>query len=435
MSSRSATSSNDFVAHSPESPSSDSPSETAEEKPSHDASVFVGSLPSNVDQAELTKLLSEHLSEYAEIKNIKVVRDTKGGICAFVQCESADAASDLIQNLQSQKPKPFMGRILRFEPARAFRTLLISYRILYNHEAVQAGTNTGQDTLEAEDGGVFLQPLNFDEQTIQIIASYFGRVEKISPFSVAAGQCDVEAPWKSYPAPHNSPRSPSMNQGCWEVKWDFRDDCVSALMALRRVPHMSVTWAHQPSNSGWECRYPNYVQFPQTISTPYIFPPHQAAHILPTSPGFSHSSSTPSHASLRRAPPDYEGSDKNPFPDMARVADNGHFYPAIPSSAIGDGTVVHQSGSSESHNQRSIDPFSLFVGGLEALGPSAWNEEKVRQHFAKYGGLQSVKFVTPFSGTTGFAFLKFDNTDGPARAVLEEVRYCHSAYCMGKLTR
>lgn len=72
----------------------------------HDASVFVGrfvylprlaglvftrarlrSLPANIDQAELTRLLTDHFSEYTEIKSIKVIRDSKGGVCAFVQCE------------------------------------------------------------------------------------------------------------------------------------------------------------------------------------------------------------------------------------------------------------------------------------------------------------------------------------------------------------
>lgn len=32
-------------------------------------------------------MLMEHLSEHTQIKNIKVVRDNKGGVCAFVQCE------------------------------------------------------------------------------------------------------------------------------------------------------------------------------------------------------------------------------------------------------------------------------------------------------------------------------------------------------------
>jgi hypothetical protein len=48
------------------------------------------SLPSNIEQPELARLLSEHLSEHAEVKNVKVVRDSKGGVCAFVQCEVED---------------------------------------------------------------------------------------------------------------------------------------------------------------------------------------------------------------------------------------------------------------------------------------------------------------------------------------------------------
>jgi hypothetical protein len=53
----------------------------------HQASVFVGSLPSAVDHRELIRALHDHLSPYAEIHNIKVVRDSyHGGVCAFVQC-------------------------------------------------------------------------------------------------------------------------------------------------------------------------------------------------------------------------------------------------------------------------------------------------------------------------------------------------------------
>lgn len=42
--------------------------------------------------------------------------------------QNAASAISLIQTLHSSTPKPFLGRILRYEPARAFRTLLISYR-------------------------------------------------------------------------------------------------------------------------------------------------------------------------------------------------------------------------------------------------------------------------------------------------------------------
>lgn len=54
----------------------------------HQASVFVGSLPSAMDHRELIRALYDHLSPYAEIHNIKVVRDSyHGGVCAFVQCQ------------------------------------------------------------------------------------------------------------------------------------------------------------------------------------------------------------------------------------------------------------------------------------------------------------------------------------------------------------
>ncbi|KAI1788805.1 hypothetical protein LXA43DRAFT_627078 [Ganoderma leucocontextum] len=58
-----------------------------QESTPHDASIFVGSLPASVEHGELTRRLSDHLSAYSQIKAIKVVRDSRGGVCAFVQCE------------------------------------------------------------------------------------------------------------------------------------------------------------------------------------------------------------------------------------------------------------------------------------------------------------------------------------------------------------
>lgn len=40
-----------------------------------------------MEQAEFAHLFGEHLSEHVEAKNIEVVRDSKGSVCAFVQCE------------------------------------------------------------------------------------------------------------------------------------------------------------------------------------------------------------------------------------------------------------------------------------------------------------------------------------------------------------
>lgn len=47
------------------------------------------SLPSNIEHTELSHLLQNHLSAYASMRSVKVVRDTKGGVCAFIQCEAS----------------------------------------------------------------------------------------------------------------------------------------------------------------------------------------------------------------------------------------------------------------------------------------------------------------------------------------------------------
>ncbi|KAA1468029.1 hypothetical protein DENSPDRAFT_907517 [Dentipellis sp. KUC8613] len=215
---------------------------TKEGTDTHDSSVFVGSLPTHVEHGELSQLLSEHLSLYAQIKGIKVIRDSKGGICAFVQCESAAAAANLIQTMRRQ-PEPFMGRYLRYEQARVFKSLLISYRvpmqvapasrpnasqnfssckenifelapasdmrllrpygskhvsILYNAEAQQydqrIGLRHGADPAASDfstnaahanslaAGDILLSPLCYDAETIYKIASFFGRVESCHLF-------------------------------------------------------------------------------------------------------------------------------------------------------------------------------------------------------------------------------------------------------------
>ena len=111
------------------------------------------SLPTHIDLPELNHLLSAHFSIYPQVKDVKAIRDNnKGSVCAFVQCEvcacndayidhilsaessrtlgaqDAEAASQLLKTLQESQPRPFQGRFLRFEFARASRTLVVAYR-------------------------------------------------------------------------------------------------------------------------------------------------------------------------------------------------------------------------------------------------------------------------------------------------------------------
>ncbi|KAG6866048.1 hypothetical protein C0991_009145 [Blastosporella zonata] len=538
-----------------------------EEKMPHDASVFVGSLPANIDQQELTRLLSDHLSEHTEVKNIKVIRDSKGGVCAFVQCEDAASAASLINTLHSSTPKQLLGRTLRYEPARAFRTLLISYRtpmqhipaygldansnpqvvelnlptamrawrprnskfysLLYNSEAIDAENYMRTDATVYDKPSLFLQPVTFDAETINTIAAYFGPLESFSPFQSSKSIADsisddVSQDWKLYPSPHDAPRSAKMDTGCWEIKWEHRDDCVSALMTLRRVPHLTATWAHQPPPFGFEQRSP-YIPFPQnnfpqyplhvqdqmqltrtraaSLSDPFDFSrpltrPRRSSHSTSAS-GASGTQSEkdvayaedasgdassvrwsdmdfPPLGNTRRSLKTGSGvwSERHPeggrsrsaslslsqqnvgsfSTSMSRLEDDSEtkesgqeldipstpglgrspFTPKTPGfPTTPDGAMQKLSlkeGDNKEHGyyndfirEREIDPTTLFVGGLETFGPGAWDEEKVTKFFSRFGGLEEVKIIRPLNSHAAFAFVKFNNTEAPARAVFEEV--------------
>ncbi|KAF7979394.1 hypothetical protein HWV62_42496 [Athelia sp. TMB] len=119
--------------------------------------------------------------------------------------------------------------------------------IVYNEEAVaMEASQTENDTLKQ--AALFLSPVTFDAETLHKIASIFGPLEHFAPFNPNSSDQDVEGfqtnDAKEYPTPHDAPRSAAMDNGCWKVKWGYRDDAVSALMTLRRVPHLTVTWAH-----------------------------------------------------------------------------------------------------------------------------------------------------------------------------------------------
>ncbi|EKM61369.1 uncharacterized protein PHACADRAFT_24571 [Phanerochaete carnosa HHB-10118-sp] len=301
------------------------------ENTSQDTSIFIGSLPTTTDYLEINRLLAEHLSEHAEIRSVKVVRDSKGGTCAFAQCENATTAGRLLEKLLgTAHQRPFMGRYLRFEHARAFRTLLVSYRIpqltdssfdgdhlsqdavphhamriykppngkyyavIYDAEAVDFESKPSSQVFADEtsnpndplsDAGLLLSPLRFDGESLRKITTAFGRVENFGPFVAnAEGSAGVltyeelqlrrvhvgptEAPNLRA---HSGPRAADMDKRIWEIKWEHRDDCMNAQMTLRNVPHLSVTWAHRSypdTGAGLESRFGS----PSLSSSPRFLP-------------------------------------------------------------------------------------------------------------------------------------------------------------------
>ncbi|KAJ7246307.1 hypothetical protein B0H12DRAFT_1235586 [Mycena haematopus] len=532
------------------------------DKMPHDASVFVGSLPTNIEQSELTRLLSDHLSEHAEVKSIKLVKDSKGGVCAFVQCENAAAASSLIHTLHSNAPKHFLGRVLRYEPARAFRTLLISYRtpvqsipsgdrkggvqtiqylsLLYNTDAVNAENHANTVRDATADLGLFFQPVVFNETSIRMLCAHFGPLESFGLFKASETTNDEETNMAvkppRYPYPHDGPRLAQMDAGCWEVKWNHRDDSVSALMVnFAPCPHLTVTWAHHPSPFGFEQQpshhqgrfapnhhnnnstaYPFHVQnlalpsppgndslassSPSVIQSPgsaalglalhgdagadasvsasptntddwtritvpslpaqcydsaasfrspgfrdkipkdskvewtdVDFPPlgdskadRRGEQVWPTFRGGENESTERPPSSLSAVIRDGDGAADHHDANEGRLGMSpitpktaGSQFPSTPPTSTNGDSFQDKNGYFD--EAKDIDPTTLFVGGLEMT----WDEERVSAFFGRFGGLESVQVVRPLNGRSAFAFVKFNNTESPARAVFEEHNRVH----------
>jgi hypothetical protein len=110
----------------------------------------------------------------------------------------------------------------------------------------------------------------------------------------------------------------------------------------------------------------------------------------------------------------------------------GSQFPSTPPSTNGE--LFHEK-TGYFDESKDLDPTCLFVGGLEMT----WDDEKVSTFFGRFGGLESVQVVRPRqsslastfifvhsscvveSARAAFAFVKFNNTESPARAIFEEV--------------
>lgn len=44
---------------------------------------------------------------------------------------------------------------------------------------------------------------------------------------------------------------------------------------------------------------------------------------------------------------------------------------------------------------KKLEPFSIYVGGLDMMGPRPWDEQRVRDIFNKYGEIENIDFIKP----------------------------------------
>ncbi|KAI6012512.1 hypothetical protein F5J12DRAFT_818433 [Pisolithus orientalis] len=342
--------------------------------------------------------------------------------------------------------------------------------ILYNSDAL---TDHGYEGIS-----LLLDPLLYDTETLKKIATLFGPVEHFRPYKLQedTSRCG------GYLNLHNSPRSALMDPGCWQVKWCHRDDCVSAWMTLRSVPHLTVTWAHQshsekhgqqqsstsstsPSNHTSQV-WGSHVVARDSLNSPecsrfipsFHGPPMNRDSFTdqvdlmptlwvrnaPTTPDSGIQQCRPRAASLTQPKtlPPLQSSEQLSTPCGAsnrRIMYSATFTvlpPTHPSfSDSGDAHDVNRQevpsspklvafpAPSEAGGRHNVarDPTTIFVGGLRMSGPKPWVESKIRAIFSKYGGVKDVTVVRPVNNRPGYAFVKFDNTESPLQAISREV--------------
>jgi hypothetical protein len=82
----------------------------------------------------------------------------------------------------------------------------------------------------------------------------------------------------------------------------------------------------------------------------------------------------------------------------------GSIFPDTPTGYVNDFQALSFKNNDEKESstqgalnetERELDPTSIFVGGLEMYGPTAWDEEKVHGYFGRFGAVENVKIVRP----------------------------------------
>ncbi|KAL0951496.1 hypothetical protein HGRIS_008181 [Hohenbuehelia grisea] len=290
-------------------------------------SIFVGNLPALLDDEFLKAALAKELSPYGGF-GIKIVKNEKGPAYGFIKCESPTAAEQLLHALHNAPTIYIEGRDLRFEQARAYSVLYISYctPTKYTRGTPSSDDDEGVDfaipgsmtivarpkaskpdamsktyqisydisgadlDLNEQEDALTLQPLQCNADTIRKIAEFFGPLARLDLYNDCKGVDETTATGEeamSYPEPHDGPRNPDMDPRCWRVEWVHRDDCAIAEIALRSVPLINATWAHVRANER-SLRY-GTPRFPHSVSMGLYNSPDRPNHslsrrIIPSSP-------------------------------------------------------------------------------------------------------------------------------------------------------
>ncbi|KAF7436583.1 hypothetical protein PC9H_003416 [Pleurotus ostreatus] len=460
---------------------SDASSGREGEQSCNNPTIFVGSLPTNMDEKELRFSLQVHLTQYAKVMYVKIHHGKDGGICAFVQFENVDSAAVFLDTLRANSQRLFLGRRLRFELAHAHRTLLVSYRVPNMQDTVSVSSESHDlpfsmtirknaslpvvfNEIASEESthgvsGLYFQPVICTAEVIHQLATHFGPLERLELYKQAPSDHGVDSE-RTYPPPHDAPRLPTMDPRCWEIKFQSRSDCVTALNALLTIPFITVTWAHhraqqsdplrnavlgrlhnddQPSDGIKGDTSPSPSKREESFDWSTDEP--SEGHIFSANRlNLEDDESTPRAviAPLVSSLPQVQGA-KNDTPNgvgTSPVSPNDSEFPSTPSNAeslLGfpdwhNNNPRMGCGFEDGFLQREFDRSALYIPNILVHGPEAWTEYKLEDYFSTFGRIKDVKVIRPPNAPTGYAIVSFENIESAAYAKNKQERFGRIQY-------
>ncbi|KAG8928367.1 hypothetical protein FRC02_007011 [Tulasnella sp. 418] len=253
----------------------------------NDAAIFVANLPHQLPDPELEALLFSHFDAVAKVRKVKVLHDPKViAPYAFVHFEDTRQSEIAI----AQRNNTQLGdRTIRCEPAKAYRTLLLSFsqsgiegsnrlewvrlrrdrgsrfvHVTFNEEAksplafksdansrsFQRYADPNRDILCGEGRLIRIDPSNISKSTNELMSA-FGPLESVicQKDDPSQQETDLGTPQKGKSGrqkvkPLQEDRNSSAFQITWKVKYELRSDAISAFNTLRHCPNLQVSWEH-----------------------------------------------------------------------------------------------------------------------------------------------------------------------------------------------
>ncbi|KAG8941768.1 hypothetical protein FRC03_003986 [Tulasnella sp. 419] len=245
------------------------------------------SLPHQLPDPELEALLFSHFDAVAKVRKVKVLHDPKViAPYAFVHFEDTRQSEIAI----AQRNNTQLGdRTIRCEPAKAYRTLLLSFsqsgiegsnrlewvrlrrdrgsrfvHVTFNEEAksppafksdansrsFQRYADMNRDILCGEGRLIRIDPSNISKSTNELMSA-FGPLESVicQKDDPSQQETDLGTPQKGKSGrqkvkPLQEDRNSSAFQITWKVKYELRSDAISAFNTLRHCPNLQVSWEH-----------------------------------------------------------------------------------------------------------------------------------------------------------------------------------------------